>query len=63
LDVRDGNRLPLVEYTFHTYVMQRGTPYYRLLVRSKTVNPDRSTKEHRTSVLVAVEGDTVNVLD
>jgi hypothetical protein len=63
LDYHGEKRLPLVEYTFNDYVMQRGTPFYRLSVRSKTINADRSTAEHRTSVLVAIEGDAVKVLD
>jgi len=63
LDYRGTGQLPLVEYTFNDYVMQRGTPFYRLTVRSKMTNPDRSTTEHRTAVLVAVEGSAVKVLD
>jgi hypothetical protein len=63
LDYRGDKQLPLVEYTFSDYVMQRGTPFYRLTVRSKTLNADRSTTEHRTPVLVAIEGDAVKVLD
>jgi len=63
LDYRGDKQLPLVEYTFNDYVMQRGTPFYRLTVRSKMTNPDRSTTEYRTAVLVAVEGSAVKVLD
>jgi len=63
LDYRGDKQLPLVEYTFNDYVMQRGTPFYRLTVRSKTLNADRSTSEHRTQVLVAIEGDAVKVLE
>jgi hypothetical protein len=63
LDYRGEKQLPLVEYTFNDYVMQRGTPFYRFTVRSKVVNADRSTSEHRTSVLVAIEGDAVKVGD
>jgi len=63
LDYLDDKRLPLVEYTFTGYEMQRGTPYYKLSVRSKTINPDHSSTDHRSSVLVAIEGENVRVLD
>jgi hypothetical protein len=59
---KDG-RLPLVEYTFTGYAMQRGVPYYKLAVRSKVATSDHHVKEFKTNVLVAIEGDGVKVLD
>lgn len=58
----DG-RLPLVEYTFTGYAMQRGIPYYKLSVRSKVVSRGHTVAEHKTSVLAAIEGDSIRILD
>jgi len=58
----DG-RLPLVEYTFTGYAMQRGVPYYKLSVRSKVAASDHSVREFKTGLLVAIEGEAIKVLD
>jgi len=58
----DG-RLPLVEYTFTGYAMQRGIPYYKLSVRSKVAERDHSVREFKTGLLVAIEGEAIKVLD
>lgn len=56
-------RLPLVEYSFTGYAMQSGTAYYKLTVRSKVTGDGSAVKEFKTNVLVAVEGDSIRVLD
>jgi hypothetical protein len=58
-----GGKLPLVEYTFGGYVMQRGIAFYKFLVRSRNVQPDQTTSDYLTTVAVAIEGDTVRILD
>jgi len=63
LAVGHDGRLPLVEYTFTGYAMQRGIPYYKLSVRSKVASADHHVKEFTTALLVAIEGDGVKVLD
>lgn len=63
LDPIEGNRLPLVEYKFEGYKMRMGIPYYRLTVRSKKTEKDRSHTEYRTSVLARIESEGVVVLD
>lgn len=63
LDPIEGNRLPLVEYKFEGYKMRMGIPYYKLTVRSKKTEKDRSFTEYRTSVLARIESEGVVVLD
>lgn len=63
LDPIEGNRLPLVEYKFEGYKMRSGIPYYKLAVRSKKTEKDRSHTEYRTSVLARIESPGVVVLD
>jgi hypothetical protein len=63
LDPIEGNRLPLVEYKFEGYKMRMGIPYYKLTVRSKKTEKDRSHTEYRTSVLARIESEGVVVLD
>lgn len=63
LAVTVDSRLPLVEYTFTGHAMQRGIPYYKLNVRSKMVVRGYTHAEHTTSVLVAIQGDSIRVLD
>ncbi|MGB8265907.1 MAG: PilZ domain-containing protein [Candidatus Velthaea sp.] len=63
LDYTGQAQIPAVEYTLTGYEMQRGTAFYRLQVRSRMNGPDRSWAEHRSTVLVAIEGETVKVLD
>jgi hypothetical protein len=56
-------KLPLVEYLFTGYAMQRGTPFYKLQVRSKISSMALGAQEFRSSVLVAIEGESVKLLD
>ena len=57
-----GNALPLIEYTFDGYTMRQGVPYYRFSVRSKIQKAD-GPQECRSRVLVAIEGETVRLID
>lgn len=59
----NSDQLTLVEYAFTGYAMQRGIPYYKLSVRSKLTGTDRGVHEFTTSILVAIEGDSIRVLD
>lgn len=63
LDPVDGGRLPLIEYKFEGYKMRKGIAYYKLTVRSKKTESDRSFTEYRTSVLARIEQEGVVVLD
>jgi hypothetical protein len=63
LDYSGTGRLPLVEYRFTGYQMQRGTPFYRLQVRSKITSATLGTQEFYSTVLVAIEGEAVKLLD
>jgi len=63
LTLQTDGRLPLVEYSFNGYSMQRGVPYYKLSVRSKVASNSNHTSEHHSHVLVAIEGDSIRVLD
>jgi hypothetical protein len=58
-----GERLPLVEYKFEGFKMRMGVPYYKLTVRSKKTETDRSFTEYRTGVLARIESEGVVVLD
>jgi hypothetical protein len=63
LDPLHGERLPLVEYKFEGFKMRLGVPYYKLTVRSKKTETDRSFTEYRTNVLARIESEGVVVLD
>jgi len=63
LDAPAGGRLPLVEYKFEGYKMRMGIGYYKLTVRSKKTEKDRSFTEYRTSVLARIESEGIVVLD
>ena len=62
LTYQPGARLPLIEYAFDGYAMRSGVACYRFTVRSRVNRPD-GPQEHRTPVLVAIEGDIVKLLD
>lgn len=62
LTYQPGARLPLIEYAFEGYAMRGGVACYRFTVRSRIMRPD-GPQEHRTAVLVAIEGDAVKLLD
>ncbi len=62
LSYNRGHRLPLIEYAFDGYTMRRSVPYYRFTVRSKMVRPS-GLEEFRTPALVAIEAETVQLLD
>jgi hypothetical protein len=63
LDPVEGGRLPLIEYKFEGYKMRKGIGYYKLTIRSKKTESDRSFTEYRTSVLARIEQEGVVVLD
>ena len=62
LTYQPGSRLPLIEYAFDGYAMRHGVACYRFTVRSRVTKSD-GPQEHRTAVLVAIEGDVVKLLE
>ena len=61
LDPVDNGRLPLVQYKFDGYTMRDSVPLYKFTVRSKVTKDRHQSIEHRTRVLVKIDGEGVTV--